>query len=147
MKESFARAAYSFLNMSIISAALALAQVAVLPAAAGELRLIMFDQPGCIYCARWDAEIGPVYPATPEAQIAPLTRMSIFDELPAGIELDRPAVLTPTFVLLDDGRESGRLEGYAGDEFFWFLLGQLIDRAQAPETGEAGGSGAAATEG
>ncbi|MCB1357643.1 MAG: thioredoxin family protein [Maritimibacter sp.] len=109
-----------------------------MPAGAGELRLIMFDQPGCIYCARWDAEIGPIYPSTDEAQIAPLTRMSIHDDLPEGIALDRPAVLTPTFVLLDDGRESGRLEGYAGDEFFWFLLGELIDGAQAPQAGAAG---------
>jgi len=30
-------------------------------------------------------------------------------------------------VLVEDGVELGRLEGYNGDEFFWFLLGKLLD--------------------
>ena len=40
--------------------------------------------------------------------------------------MTRP-VFTPTFVLVEDGKELGRIEGYAGDEFFWFLLGRLLD--------------------
>lgn len=100
-----------------------------LPAGAAELRLLMFDQPGCIYCARWEAEIGPIYPVTDEAKTAPLTRIDIHDALPDGVALDRPATLTPTFVLLDGGRESGRIEGYPGEDFFWFLLGELIEGA------------------
>ena len=38
-------------------------------------------------------------------------------------------VAFPTFVMLNDGRETGRIEGYPGDEFFWPLLNELIDTA------------------
>jgi hypothetical protein len=30
-------------------------------------------------------------------------------------------------VLVDEGRELGRIEGYAGEEFFWFLLAKLLE--------------------
>ncbi|HCQ66451.1 MAG TPA: SoxS [Rhodobacteraceae bacterium] len=104
------------------------------PVAAGELRLLMFDQPGCVYCARWKAEIGPIYPVTEEATAAPLTTVDIDDALPGGVALARPVTLTPTFVLLDDGAEAGRLEGYPGEDFFWFLLGELIEDAREPDS-------------
>ncbi len=124
MIENFARAVFILMNMSLSAAVLGHAA----PAAAGELRLLMFDQPGCIYCAKWEAEIGPIYPNTDEAALAPLTRHRLGADLPPEVTLSRPAALTPTFVLLDDGREVGRIEGYGGDQFFWFLLGELIDK-------------------
>ncbi len=35
-------------------------------------------------------------------------------------------LFTPTFVLFDDGREIGRIEGYPGEDFFWGLLQNLV---------------------
>ncbi|MFN7223071.1 MAG: thioredoxin family protein [Paracoccaceae bacterium] len=93
---------------------------------ASELRLLMFEQPGCIYCAKWDAEIAPQYPLTDEGKAAPLTRMHLRAEVPDDIILTRPAAFTPTFVLLRGGQETGRIEGYPGEDFFWPLLAQLI---------------------
>src|SRR5690606_19383797 len=74
-------------------------------------------------------EVGPAYPRTPEGAAAPLLRIDIKQELPEGITLTgvRP-ILTPTFVLTDDGTEVGRLEGYPGDEFFWVLLDGLLEK-------------------
>ncbi|WP_258869686.1 thioredoxin family protein [Paracoccus thiocyanatus] len=95
-------------------------------AAAAELRLLMFEQPGCIYCARWDAEIAPQYPLTDEGKAAPLRRLQFRDPVPAELELDRPVTFTPTFVLMDGNAEAGRLEGYPGEDFFWPLLARLI---------------------
>jgi hypothetical protein len=45
----------------------------------------------------------------------------------------KPTRFTPTFVLVADGREVGRITGYPGEDFFWGLLQRLIeahDRAQ-----------------
>ncbi|MFN3723199.1 MAG: thioredoxin family protein [Paracoccaceae bacterium] len=112
-----------------------LGALAVQPAVAAELRLLMVEQPGCIYCARWDDEIAPQYPLTTEGKAAPLTRMQLRDPVPEGITLTRPAAFTPTFVLLADGQETGRIEGYPGDEFFWVLLARLIGDAD-PLAGE-----------
>ncbi|MDX5356250.1 MAG: thioredoxin family protein [Rhodobacterales bacterium] len=100
---------------------------------AAELQLLMFEQPGCIYCARWNAEIAPQYPLTDEGKAAPLRRLQLREPLPADLALDRPAAFTPTFVLVADGVEAGRIEGYPGEDFFWPLLARLIAAVPAGE--------------
>lgn len=88
--------------------------------------LVMVERHGCHWCERWNAEIGPAYPKTEEGARAPLRRVEIH-ELPDDIAFASRPVFTPTFVLVEGGQELGRIEGYAGDEFFWFLLTQLLD--------------------
>lgn len=100
------------------------------PAMAADLQLLMFEQPGCIYCARWNAEIAPEYPKTAEGQAAPLRRLQLRDPLPADVTLVSPPVFTPTFVLIQGGAELARIEGYPGEDFFWPLLGQMLARAE-----------------
>lgn len=109
-----------------------LTAIAVICATASpaETILMMGREPGCMWCARWDAEIGPVYPKTTEGQSAPLLEVNLSEPLPDGIALNRPIVFTPTFVLLEDGTEIGRIEGYPGDNFFWGLLGQLLEQTK-----------------
>ena len=94
--------------------------------AAGGLELLMFEQPGCIYCARWHEEVGPEYPITDEGKAAPLRQLQLRDRLPADIEIVSQPVFTPTFILIENGAEVGRIEGYPGEDFFWPLLSQLI---------------------
>ncbi len=125
MKYHFAPAAWS---RSIGAFMLCLALLTG-PAFAGDLRLIMFEETGCIWCARWKKEIGPAYPNTEQGAAAPLTMLNIHDPLPEGMVLDRPAYLTPTFVLLSENSEVGRIEGYPGPEFFWFLLDEILAKA------------------
>ncbi len=100
--------------------------------AAAQTRLLMLDQAFCEWCDQWDAEVGVVYNRTEEGRRAPLLRSSIFDPLPEGISLDRKARYTPTFVLLKDGTEVGRIEGYPGEDFFYGMLQQLLERAGEP---------------
>ncbi|MBK5934175.1 hypothetical protein C8N32_11739 [Rhodovulum imhoffii] len=94
--------------------------------ARADLRLAMFEQEGCGYCDQWRQEIGPIWPKTDEGRTAPLQRIDITTPLPAGMVLISRPVYTPTFVLLRDGSEIGRLEGYPGEAFFWTLLGQML---------------------
>lgn len=116
--------------MTRFRAAVAVLLIFPVPAAA-EVRLLMVEQPGCIYCVRWLAEVGDAYALTSEGRIAPLQRAQLREALPEGVALDRPATFTPTFVLLNGGAEVGRIEGYPGEDFFWPLLGQLIGRLPA----------------
>ncbi len=109
--------------------------IAAAPLAA-ETRLMMVEQPGCIWCARWQEEVGPVYPLTEEGKRAPILVQQLRDDLPEGVTVDRPFTFTPTFVLLVDGVEQARIEGYPGEDFFWGLLGRMLDEAPQPmETG------------
>ncbi len=107
---------------SVLSILLLLA----LPPLARAAELVMVEQAGCHWCARWDDEIAHIYPKTEEGRIAPLRRVDL-RQLPEEITFTSKPVFTPTFVLVQDGEELGRLEGYNGDEFFWFLLAKLID--------------------
>ena len=99
-----------------------------------ETRLLMLDQFACEWCERWDAEVGVVYAKTAEGKRAPLLRNNIFDPLPDGIALSRRAQFTPTFVLVKDGAEIGRIEGYPGEDFFYGMLQQMLDRVEKPES-------------
>lgn len=92
-----------------------------------ELRLLMFEQPGCAYCAEWDRVIAPIYPLTQEGRAAPLDRVQIRGDYPQDVRLTARPTFTPTFVLVSDGAEAGRIEGYPGEDFFWGLLGQMLD--------------------
>lgn len=102
-----------------------------LPAQA-ELSLVMVEEHGCIWCARWDKEIAPIYPKTSEGQAAPLRRIDINDPLPADLTFDIKPVFTPTFILMDSGTEISRLEGYPGEDFFWGVLGMMLEQAGTP---------------
>ncbi|MGY3438539.1 MULTISPECIES: hypothetical protein [unclassified Marinovum] len=114
---------------AIVPALMLLATVA-----RAEMTLVMVEEPGCVWCAKWNAEVGPIYPKTAEGEAAPLTRIDIREPTPENMVFDRKLVFTPTFVLLVDGEETGRIEGYPGEAFFWGLLGKLIDTAATMET-------------
>lgn len=94
--------------------------------------LLMFEEQGCVWCRRWDAEVGVAYPKTPEGRRAPLRRVDIHGPKPADIALTAPVRATPTFVLVENGREIGRITGYPGADFFWGLLEQILAKL-APE--------------
>ncbi len=98
----------------------------VFPMTALSAELVMVEQSGCHYCAKWNAEISHIYPKTKEGQRAPLRRVDL-RALPDDISFSSKPVFTPTFVLVEAGKELGRIEGYGGDEFFWFLLNQLFE--------------------
>ena len=108
-----------------------LAALLAAPALAQQMTLLMLEQPGCIYCARWDAEIGDAYHKTDEGRAAPLRRVDITEGWPEDLSDVRRERLTPSFILLRDGVEVGRMVGYAGEDFWWPMLGELIARGEA----------------
>lgn len=121
-----------------LAALAAAAPPAASPLAAAEL--LMFEEPGCVWCARWNEEVGDAYALTEEGRRAPLRRRELRAGPPAGVTLSIPAGLTPTFVLVEDGREIGRIEGYPGEDFFWPMLNALLRRLpDGPAPVPAGG--------
>ena len=115
-----------------LGALMLLAGLLAIAGRAGAAELLMFDDPGCVWGQRWNAEIGPGYPHTPEGQQAPLRRIFIRDQAKAGVALARPVNATPTFVLVDEGQEVGRIAGYSGSDFFYPQLDELLRRIPSP---------------
>ena len=116
------------MRLRLLAWAIAATVAAFAPANLFAAELLLLEQPGCPWCARFEAEIAPIWPKTAEGRRAPLRRVDITEAWPddlAGVPKER---FTPTFILLDNGMEVGRLRGYAGDEFFWYLIGELLDK-------------------
>lgn len=97
-------------------------------AQSGGVALIMFDDKGCPWCRRWRADIGAAYPNSPEGKRAPLRVVDIGAPRPAGIAFAGPIRGTPTFVLVENGREVGRIFGYPGPDFWWGMLAEQMKK-------------------
>ena len=100
--------------------------------AARAAQLVVFVRDGCPWCDRFEAEIAPVYPQTAESRCAPLRRVNLDRARPADLTGIKGIVYTPTFVVFEDGREVGRVNGYPGDIFFWDLLGEQLAKLHIP---------------
>lgn len=95
------------------------------PLAVHATELVMVDDEGCVWCARWEEEIGPAYPKSSEGAFAPLRKINIRD-VADEIEVARRVNFTPTFLIVQEGREVARIEGYPGAHFFFPLVEQLL---------------------
>lgn len=92
--------------------------------------LVMVEEAGCMWCARWNEEIAPIYPKTDAGKNAPLRRIDITQKIPADLTFAGKLRFTPTFVLMVDGQEISRLEGYPGEDFFWGVLEKMMTDAK-----------------
>ena len=113
-----------------------LAILMVLAGVSSAAELVMYRRDGCPWCARWDREIGPIYPRTELSRRAPLRMVNLDGDRDHSVDLRSPVIYTPTFVLVEAGREVARLEGYPGEDFFWGLIEQMTARLPAPKREE-----------
>lgn len=109
----------------LIAAVIALL-CAIAPAHAAEL--IYVHSPSCSYCRAWEAAVGKAYPNSEESRVAPLRAIDLSEVGRSGLTFAKPVRYTPTFILVDNGREVGRIEGYPGPDFFWGLLDRLLEK-------------------
>lgn len=121
----FARAC---LRVVLTATAMAGLLAAAAPLAAAEL--IYVREAGCPYCRMWDERIGPIYGKTDEGKALPLREIEKRSAALDAIKLKRPIRYTPTFVLVNDNVELGRIEGYPGEEFFFARLARLIEETR-----------------
>ena len=91
--------------------------------------LLMAEEEGCYWCGRWNEEIAHIYPKTAEGKAVPLQRYDLHSETP-DVAFKRRVHFTPTFILVNNGQELDRIEGYPGEDFFWGLLTMMLERAE-----------------
>lgn len=100
------------------------------PARAAEL--VMFDLKGCPWCQLWKKEIGPVYPKSEQGRRAPLRIVNFQGPRPPDLAFIGEVTAAPTFVVVDGGREIGRITGYSADFFFWDMLDAILAKLPKP---------------
>ncbi|HEX6958200.1 MAG TPA: transcriptional regulator [Ferrovibrio sp.] len=109
---------------------LTLTIMAIAPARAQPAQLVMFERSDCRWCLAWHREVGGGYPLSDEGKTAPLRRVDLDGERPG--DLAKLAILyTPTFVLVACGRETGRITGYPGADFFYPRLDNLLEQMES----------------
>lgn len=96
---------------------------------ANAANLVMFDRKGCPWCAKWHAEIGvEAYNAGPEGRAAPLRVLDVASPHPKDLKGIGGIVGTPTFVLVENGREIDRMVGYPGKQVFFGKVQLMLDK-------------------
>lgn len=125
--------------MRFLQVIMSLLFLAVATVGQSETRLMMVEEDGCPWCERWNHDVGGEYALTEEGMMAPLWRYDISDPVPDGVTFATHPQYTPTFILLVDGTEVNRIEGYPGEGFFWGLLDIMLANLPQPE-GETTGS-------
>ena len=131
---SFALTMGSLLFLLLMLGAALILTVNLSAAAAQAAELLMFSQGGCPSCQRWDREVGTIYDKTAEAKILPLRRIDIASQTASNVTLSSRVLYTPTFVVVNGGREIGRITGYINDAAFWGLLGTLAAKLTRSQT-------------
>ena len=118
----------SFVNLYSRAALFGAVFIALTTLHARAAELVMFTSPHCSWCVTFEVEIGAIYEKTTEGLRAPLRRVEIDKGLPPDLSYLQVERMTPLFVLVDKGKEIGRIRGYPGEDHFWGLLGVLIKK-------------------
>ncbi|MGP9804638.1 SoxS protein [Paracoccus sp. NSM] len=114
-------------RMLILGAGLMLAGWPALASDPGHkgLRLMAVTSRDCPASAAWLAETAPDL-ARQGAGLMPLLLVDLDGPYPDGLLLDGQPRITPTFILLRQGAELGRFEGYDGKDHFHATLKALL---------------------
>ena len=97
------------------------------PAKATDSRgqLVMITSSHCPWCEAFEDDVGKGYDRTEEALVYPLRRHDFYQKMPDDLAHLTPATMTPTFIVIRDGVEIGRIVGYPGAELFWWRISEF----------------------
>jgi hypothetical protein len=56
------------------------------------------------------------------------------EDWPKDLEKVKAVLFSPTFVVMDKGREVGRILGYPGEDFFWPMLEEILKKVGFKQT-------------
>jgi thioredoxin-related protein len=99
-------------------------ETAALPGNRFELVVIEVDN--CIYCGLFRRDVAPTYTASDRAKAVPMRFVDINAPDVDRLSLTNPIDSVPTVLVLENGREVGRIAGYVGPEIFFHSLNLLL---------------------
>lgn len=96
---------------------------------ASGLEIVVVEAPGCIYCHLFRRDVWPSYETSQRARSVPMRFLDLNAEAFATLDLDGPIESVPTVLVLQRGKEIGRIPGYVGPEFFFHSIDRLLAKA------------------
>lgn len=95
-------------------------------AGSATMELVVMEAPGCTYCTLFRRDVLPSYENSERAKDVPIRFVDINDEAADALGLDGPVDVVPTFVVLKNNKEVGRIPGYTGPEIFFHTINYLL---------------------
>lgn len=88
--------------------------------------IVVVEAQGCLYCPVLRRDVLPAYEMTPRARSVPMRFADIGAVEAGALSLAGSVNSVPTVLVLKDGKEIGRLAGYAGRENFLRSIDGLL---------------------
>ena len=90
-------------------------------------KLLYFYSDTCAYCKAWENEIANIYLKT---EFEDQFKLSFID-FSSNADFEKYGIskivkVTPTFIFVNEKTEVGRIEGYNGQELFWWQVDEII---------------------
>ena len=99
-------------------------ETSALPDARMELLVVEIDN--CIYCGIFRRDVAPTYQGSPRGRDVPMRFVNINAPDVDRLQLTAPIDSVPTVLVIENGREVGRISGYVGPEFFFHSLSRIL---------------------
>jgi thioredoxin-related protein len=90
------------------------------------LELLVVEVENCVYCGLFRRNVAPTYKSSGRAKLVPMRFIDINAPDVDRLALNAPIDSVPTVLVVENGREVGRIAGYVGPEIFFHSLNQLL---------------------
>lgn len=90
------------------------------------LELLVVEVDNCIYCGLFRRDVAPTYRVSGRAKTVPMRFIDINAPDVDRLALTAPIDSVPTVLVVENGREVGRIAGYVGPEIFFHSLSRLL---------------------
>ncbi len=90
------------------------------------LELVVVEVENCIYCSIFRRDVAPAYSGSQRARSVPMRFIDINAPDVDSLRLEGPIDNVPTVLVIEGGREVGRITGYVGPENFFHSLSRLL---------------------
>lgn len=99
-------------------------QTAALPDSRFELLVVEIEN--CIYCGLFRRDVASTYSTSGRSKSVPMRFIDINAPDVDRLALRAPIDSVPTVLVVENGREVGRIAGYVGPEIFFHSLNRLL---------------------
>ena len=97
---------------------------------ADSFELVVIEADGCIFCEIFRSDVLPAYETSEQGKQMPVQFVDINDMDTTHLEFKGAVDIVPTFIVVKERREVGRISGYVGPENFFHSINYLL--ASAP---------------
>jgi thioredoxin-related protein len=88
--------------------------------------LLVFETNKCVYCFIFRRDVVPGYQQSPRARDVPMRFIDIDQVDVTQLKLKSPLTMLPTVILMKNGHEVDRIDGYMGPEPFFYMVSRLL---------------------